>query len=764
MQPGPGLARAWPDRRKPLSSSAAPWSCGRISRAAHNNLGIVLRELEPAGRGAGAFSPGRVARSGLRRGTNEPRAVAAGPRTGGRGVAALPRGGAPAGRRGGTAPQSGQRAARAGPTGRCPRRVPGSDPLGPQACRAQAHLGLILRDEGKPDEALPWLKRAVELDSTGADLWQYLAEVHADQEDFAEAMPCWEKALRIEPERPGFHTALGWALQEEGGCAEAGRALSRGPAAAAGLGAGPIALGRPARGAGGTGRGGGRLSARPCAAAALCRSPWPGWRRCCAASFPARTLPPWRSGWPIPSWSEEPRARLLLAAGARPGRPGDVRPRRRICLRQANALALEIARRHGRAYVPAEHERFVDGLLRSVRAGVLSPACRRGVPTQRPVFVVGLPRSGTTLIEQVLASHSRVHGAGELRLARQRSRPSPQRRWAAVRVRRWIAAGTSTRRPCGAWPSTISKHVCTASTEAGAERIVDKMPDNYMYLGLLAVMFPRATFIHCRRDLRDVAVSCWMTDFRSIRWANDPQHLASRFQQYRRVMEHWQAVLPATVHEVDYEEAVSDLEGVARRLVAACGLEWEPACLEFHRTQRPIRTASVVQVRQPVYRQSVGAGRTTNRRWRNCSPVCPRDSSVGLFGNGTKLPAVSQLRYPSTFPVDTLTGGGYSSTQRYGWTVPCRLFCGKDAMWSAFGKFCAVLIVAFTALTAHFAGTATEPDLVVPGLPHARPHPVRFGRRSARSGADGAAADPGQPGGFRRQPRWGAGPLPPMLV
>ena len=101
-----------------------------------------------------------------------------------------------------------------------------------------------------------------------------------------------------------------------------------------------------------------------------------------------------------------------------------------------------------------------------------------------------------------------------------------------------------------------------------------------------------------------------MTDFRTIRWANDPGHIASRFHEYRRLMDHWRAVLPVVVHEVDYEETVDDLEAVARRLVAACGLDWEPACLDFHRNERPIRTASVTQVRQPVYKRSVA-------RWKN---------------------------------------------------------------------------------------------------------------------------------------------------
>ena len=146
---------------------------------------------------------------------------------------------------------------------------------------------------------------------------------------------------------------------------------------------------------------------------------------------------------------------------------------------------------------------------------------------------------------------------------------------------------------------------------AGAlTRVVDKMPDNYMYLGLLAILFPDAAFIHCRRDLRDIAISCWMTNFRSIRWANDPEHIGRRFTQYLRLMDHWRNVLPAPICDVNYEETVDDLEAVARRVIAACGLDWEPACLDFHTTRRPVRTASLTQVRQPVYRKSLA-------RWRN---------------------------------------------------------------------------------------------------------------------------------------------------
>jgi len=117
--------------------------------------------------------------------------------------------------------------------------------------------------------------------------------------------------------------------------------------------------------------------------------------------------------------------------------------------------------------------------------------------------------------------------------------------------------------------------------------------------------------------LRDVAVSCWVTHFRQINWASDPEHIASRFREYGRVMAHWQRVLPVPVLTVDYEETVADLEGVARRLVAWCGLDWEPACLAFHETVRPVRTASVAQVRQPLYARSVG-------RWQHyAGPLGP---------------------------------------------------------------------------------------------------------------------------------------------
>jgi hypothetical protein len=141
-------------------------------------------------------------------------------------------------------------------------------------------------------------------------------------------------------------------------------------------------------------------------------------------------------------------------------------------------------------------------------------------------------------------------------------------------------------------------------------RIIDKMPDNYLMLGLIATLFPRACIIHTRRDERDTGLSLWLTHFKHIRWACDLRHIGERIREHRRLMDHWRSVLPGRMLEEDYEEVVANLEPEARRMLAWCGLEWHPACLAFHTTRRVVRTASMAQVREPLYARSV-------QRWRH---------------------------------------------------------------------------------------------------------------------------------------------------
>jgi len=277
--------------------------------------------------------------------------------------------------------------------------------------------------------------------------------------------------------------------------------------------------------------------------------------------------------------------------------------------RAGNALQAERWKLGGQPYDPEEHHAFVERSIEVFTPKMFQPSSRFGVGSELPVFLVGLPRSGSTLIEQVLSSHPRMHGAGELTLVRQTFDSLP-----AISGVGAASLDCVPRLDERVARTAASRHLASLRALApDAERIIDKMPDNYLYFGLLHILFPKARIIHCRRDLRDVALSCWMTSFRFIRWASQEEHIASRFREYRRIMEHWERVLPKRVLEVRYEDVVANLESVARQLVDWIGLDWDDRCLAFEQNRRAVRTASVVQVRQPLYRSSVG-------RWRHYEP------------------------------------------------------------------------------------------------------------------------------------------------
>ncbi|MCZ7646506.1 MAG: tetratricopeptide repeat protein [Planctomycetota bacterium] len=272
----------------------------------------------------------------------------------------------------------------------------------------------------------------------------------------------------------------------------------------------------------------------------------------------------------------------------------------------ANALRKEHQEKRNQSYAPPDHELFADNMIRTFTPEFFAAKAGLGSPSERPVFVVGLPRSSTTLTEQILCSHSRVFGAGERRFARESFEALP-----GLLNPQGNSFDALPLLDAQAAKILADQHLeKLAALDAEALRVVDKMPDNYLYLGLLAIVFPKARFIHCRRDLRDTAVSCWMTNFRHIRWACDFEHIATRFTQYDRLMKHWRKVLPMPFLEIDYEETVEKPEEVSRRLIDWIGMPWEDACLEPHKTERPVRTASVTQVREPIYKRSVA-------RWKN---------------------------------------------------------------------------------------------------------------------------------------------------
>jgi len=223
-----------------------------------------------------------------------------------------------------------------------------------------------------------------------------------------------------------------------------------------------------------------------------------------------------------------------------------------------------------------------------------------GAASDLPVFIIGMPRSGTTLVEQILSSHPAVHGAGEL---------------AALR----LVVDAAGRFPdlmgavSGDDLARMGRDYLARVTPLAKGRplLVDKMPANFLYAGLIPLILPGARMIHCRRDPVDTALSCYSKLFAGEQlFTYDQTELGQFYRAYQALMAHWRAVLPADRFiEVDYEAVVDDLEGQTRRLLDFLALPWDAACLRFHDNRRTVRTASVNQVRQPIYKTSKG-------RWR----------------------------------------------------------------------------------------------------------------------------------------------------
>jgi tetratricopeptide (TPR) repeat protein len=228
-----------------------------------------------------------------------------------------------------------------------------------------------------------------------------------------------------------------------------------------------------------------------------------------------------------------------------------------------------------------------------------------GDPSAAPIFIVGMPRSGTTLIEQILASHPKVFGAGELREMANLAGHIGGAEGAAFPEAVPGLSREDLRQ--------IGEQYVQAVTRLApsAERITDKMPGNFSLAGLIHLALPNARIIHACRDARDTAFSSFSLLFSgTLEFTYDLAELGRYYRAYLKLMAHWREVLPEGIMlEVQYEDVVGDLESQARRIIAHCGLEWDDACLSFYKTERSVRTASATQVRQPIYHSSIG-------RWR----------------------------------------------------------------------------------------------------------------------------------------------------
>lgn len=271
------------------------------------------------------------------------------------------------------------------------------------------------------------------------------------------------------------------------------------------------------------------------------------------------------------------------------------------CFKVANALMRAQRLAKGAKFDAEALRAQVDEIIAHCTPAFFARAADWGAASELPVLIVGMPRSGTTLVEQILASHPAVASAGELLDLH-----------ATARAMMLANAGHA----LADWDPAVARRfgerylARLASTRNDAARVVDKMPDNVFVLGIAAALFPRMRVIFCHRDLRDVCLSCYFQYFvMGHEFANDLVDCAHYALQVERLMAYWQGTLRLPMLSVRYEAVVADLEAEARRLVGFLGLPWDRACLTFHRTERPVLTASNWQVRQPLYTTAAG-------RWR----------------------------------------------------------------------------------------------------------------------------------------------------
>ncbi|MBU0483263.1 MAG: sulfotransferase [Proteobacteria bacterium] len=257
------------------------------------------------------------------------------------------------------------------------------------------------------------------------------------------------------------------------------------------------------------------------------------------------------------------------------------------------------------------HHRMVEIMAKNFSKEFHDRLRATGSRSERPVFVVGMPRSGTTLTEQILCSHPAVFGAGELGYITAITRLMPK----VVKKEQSypICLGSLQRWMLSHAASYYLKKISRLDQKAA--RVVDKLPHNFLHLGLINLIFPRAKIIHVQRDFRDVAISNYFTNFKhkhgGMSYAFDLQNIGQMINDYRLIMDHWRRILPpGVIYEFRYEDLVEEPEKKGRELLTFIGLDWDDKLLEFHRTERAVKTASVWQVRQPLYQSS-------KERWRN---------------------------------------------------------------------------------------------------------------------------------------------------
>ena len=430
--------------------------------------------------------------------------------------------------------------------------------LAPDNLKANINLGSALLAKDRPHEALPVCRRGIQLAPRSPEAHHNLGQALQDGGKPAEAMTSYRKALSLNPLMSEAQLNIGSLLVHDGLFDEAEAAFRK------------------------------SLEINP-----LCSKAYLAMCRYTPKAIGNGEIDAIQSLATDPALSDQDKipVHFSLANALEMGKEYD---RSFDQLERGNRMV-----RSTYDYDVAEDEAKLKRIAEVFSPSLLAERESAGSRAEAPIFILGMPRSGTTLVEQILASHSQIHGAGELNTLNH------------------LAAGMAGDFPefvLGLDGDSLRKFGEDYIETVGAmtaPRFTDKMPRNFLYIGLIHLALPGAKIIHCRRDPMDTCFSCYQQLFRGAQpFAYDLAELGRYYRAYKGLMAHWRKVLPGRIMDIAYEDLVNDQEEQSRRLLEFCGLDWENGCLNFYETKRTVKTASASQVRMHIYKSSV-------KRWKH---------------------------------------------------------------------------------------------------------------------------------------------------